>query len=238
MDILDIRAQQLEAGLQRAADHVGGVGVPAGADILMIRGAHDGGRNGRVLSLRAVHLHPDLDAVARAEVGELAQATRYVLDGGFGGNLFGQPVGADADRHGARVPRQQDPLLAALDILLPHLRVDCLELADRAVAQQAQLTGFELLAHRRALPLAQGRLHSVLMRGPQLDSLEAEAGKSLYDLVQIPIRQHVVGCGAEMEAGSPSALRRRARREHSAAADCRPTHETAPPKAHSSPSLV
>jgi len=99
---------------------------------------------GRSISLAPVDLSDPgaIDAVARAEVTQFAQAIPYVLDGCICGNPLGQPVGADPDRHGTRVLRQEDPLLAALDILLPHVRIHCLELADRAVAQQTQLAGF------------------------------------------------------------------------------------------------
>ena len=74
VDVLDPRPKKVETRFDAAVNDIGRIGVPADADALVPRGLHDGGGDGRILCLRAVHFHPDLDAAAGAIVAKFPEA--------------------------------------------------------------------------------------------------------------------------------------------------------------------
>src|SRR5439155_922401 len=68
----------------------------------------DGGGDGRILGVAAMHLHPDFDAVAVGVFADLAQRLADVLDGGLGRHVLGERIGTDLDGPGAGVVRELD----------------------------------------------------------------------------------------------------------------------------------
>jgi len=73
-DVLDARAAQIVAGADGAVDEIGGVGVPAGADVGVVGGSQDFGRGGGTLGVAARDV--SRLAVPKSSLGPRAAAPR------------------------------------------------------------------------------------------------------------------------------------------------------------------
>ena len=129
----------------------------------MVRSFHDGRGYRWILRRTAVYFHPDLDAVSRAVIAQLAQAFTDVLDGGIERRAARHAVGPHLDPQRARIVGQIHPFLSDFHLPAPLGRVRRLELARRAVAQQPHLAPLELRHHLLALVRRDRRLHAVLV---------------------------------------------------------------------------
>ena len=148
----------------------------------------------------AVHFQPDLHAVNIAVIAHLAQARGDVLNGGLLGHALGEAVGPHLHAESAGIVRQSDELLRQIDLLPAFRGVRGLELARRAVAQQAHLAVLESLFHLGAFGFGKRGLHSVFVAGAQFDRIESGGLQGPYDGFQIHVVEYVVGDGAEQHA--------------------------------------
>ena len=153
------------------------------------------------LRFAAVHLEPDLDAiavtvVARPSRSEAADVLEKVVSMG---TSLGRPFGThlDAQRLRSRRARARPIMLADVDLLAAFGRVGGLKLALRAQAEQPYLgvqeTRLDALAARRV----ERALDAVLVAGPQLYGLESSGLQILDDGVNVPVVQDVIGDGAQ-----------------------------------------
>src|SRR5258708_30187643 len=111
------RLQHREARLDGAINHISWIRVPAQPHVVVLGGFHDGGGHGRILRGVAVHLHPDLDAVALPVIAQFAQALRYARNRVLDGLAVRDAIGPHLYAPGAGVVRELHPLFADLDLL-------------------------------------------------------------------------------------------------------------------------
>src|ERR1035437_9944681 len=188
--------QKVEAGFDAAVHHVGGIGIPAQPDVLVIGGAHDFGGDGGHLGFRSMDFQPDLHAMHVAVIADFAQARREVLDGGLLVDALGQPVGPHLDAEGARVVREADELLGQIDLPLALGSVGGLELASGAEAEQPHLAVLEAILHLGAFGVGERGLDSMFVAGAKFDGIESGGLQGPDDGFQIHIVEDVIGDGA------------------------------------------
>ena len=120
----------------------------------------------------------------------------------------------------ASVMRQIDELSGDLELLVAFGGIGRLKPRGGAVAHQPDLALCEQALHPRALLLADGRLNTMLVGGPQLDGFEAGSFEHADNRFHIEILQQVVRDGAQMKSGTAARSRRGQRREGGSGRGC------------------
>ena len=106
-------------------------------------------------------------------------------------HTFGKSHRLNLDTDRASVMRQIDELSGDLELLVAFGGIGRLKPRGGAVAHQPDLALCEQALHPRALLLADGRLNTMLVGGPQLDGFEAGSFEHADNRFHIEILQQV-----------------------------------------------